>query len=92
MGEQHLVRLVEGGDVRVTREGGKPRGGDLPGRPPGAVVHLVRFADADETRHPPGAQGVRDGSPSTWADRQAASSAAGSFLSSVHVRSGSGKR
>jgi hypothetical protein len=35
---------------------------------------------------------VRVAGPSTWADRHAASSAAGSFFSSVQVRSCSGKR
>src|SRR5918996_1120534 len=37
------------------------RAGDLLGRPLGVVVHLVRFAGTDETRHAPPRQALRDG-------------------------------
>jgi hypothetical protein len=44
--QHEVVRFVEGGDVRVAGERDEPGAGDL-GRTPG-VVHLVRFAAADE--------------------------------------------
>jgi hypothetical protein len=53
-------------------------------------MHLVGFAGADETRHAPPTE-VGEIGPSTWRERNAASSAIGSFFSTVHVRSGSGK-
>ena len=91
MGQQEIVRLVEGRDVRVAGERDEPGGGDLLGRPLGLGVHFVRVAAQMRhgTRHAVRSSETR---PSSAADRQAVSSAAGSFFSSVHVRSGSGKR
>lgn len=46
--QQEVVRFVEGGDVRVAGARDGPGARDLLGRTLGVVVHLVRFAGADE--------------------------------------------
>jgi hypothetical protein len=46
--QQEVVRFVEGGDVQVAGERDEPGAEHLLGRTLGVVVHLVRFAAADE--------------------------------------------
>ena len=91
MGQQQVVCFVERGDVRVAGEGDELRAGDLAAAL--SAASCISSASPAQMRH-----GTRhalrscETRPSTWVDRHAASSAAGSFFSSVHVRSGSGKR
>ena len=91
MGQQEIVRLVEGRDVRMAGERDEPGAGDLLGRPLGLGVHFVRVARADETRHPPCGQIFRD-APLERGGSPGRLERGGIVLLHVHVRSGSGKR
>jgi hypothetical protein len=90
MPQQQVISFEEGADMRVAGKRGEPRTRDLSGRP-NSVMHLVRLADADETRQRPSAQTLRYG-PLDLGRSPRCPSAAGSFFSNVHVRSGSARR
>ena len=91
MRQQQFVGFVEGGDVRVAGERDELRAGDLRGRARGVVMHLVCVTGTDQARHAPLAQVLRD--RAFVVDRTPGGLERGRVVfSSVHVRSGSGKR